>query len=79
MKFCSRLCGYSYPPSLYQRESIILVNNAGAYPLRGWMEAPPEEWIQNYDTNVFSIVPMIWLLVTSNLMKILIIIAFGNF
>lgn len=41
----------------------ILVNNAGAYPLRGWMEATPEEWIQNFDTNVFSMVRMIRLLV----------------
>lgn len=41
----------------------ILINNAGAYPLQGWMEATVEDWMQNFDTNVFSMVRMIRLLV----------------
>lgn len=41
----------------------ILVNNAGAYPLQGWMEATVEDWMHNFNTNVFSMVRMIRLLV----------------
>lgn len=41
----------------------ILVNNAGAYPLQGWMDASVEDWMRNFDTNVFSMVRMIRLLV----------------
>ncbi len=41
----------------------ILINNAGAFPFQGWMEATVEDWMQNFDTNVFSMVRMIRLLV----------------
>lgn len=41
----------------------ILVNNAGSYPVRGWLDAKPEQWTELYEINVVSMVRMIQLLV----------------
>lgn len=40
----------------------ILVNNAGAYPLQSWTTATVEDWIENFETNVFSMVRVLNLL-----------------
>ncbi|MDZ4872172.1 MAG: 3-oxoacyl-[acyl-carrier-protein] reductase FabG [Chroococcidiopsis cubana SAG 39.79] len=40
----------------------ILVNNAGAYPLQSWTNATVEDWIENFETNVFSMVRVLNLL-----------------
>lgn len=41
----------------------VLVNNAGAYPVLGWMETTPDQWMQLFNQNVVSMVRMIRLLV----------------
>ncbi|MGH2415212.1 MAG: SDR family NAD(P)-dependent oxidoreductase [Microcystaceae cyanobacterium] len=41
----------------------ILINNAGEFHARGWMDTPPDAWASVYNTNVISIVRMIQLLV----------------
>ncbi len=41
----------------------ILVNNAGAYPLSGWMDSVPSEWTELYNLNVTSMVRTIQLIV----------------
>ena len=41
----------------------ILINNAGMFEDRGWMDTPPEAWAEIYDANVISIVRMLQLLV----------------
>src|SRR5579862_5768072 len=41
----------------------ILVNNAGAYEVRGWTDATPQHWLDTFDQNVLSMVRMIQLLV----------------
>jgi NAD(P)-dependent dehydrogenase (short-subunit alcohol dehydrogenase family) len=40
----------------------ILVNNAGAYPLQSWTNATVKDWIENFETNVFSMVRVLNLL-----------------
>jgi len=37
----------------------ILVNNAGAYELRGWADATPQEWLDTFNQDVLSMVRMI--------------------
>jgi NAD(P)-dependent dehydrogenase (short-subunit alcohol dehydrogenase family) len=37
----------------------ILINNAGAYPHRGWKDATAADWSQTYEVNVVSAVRMI--------------------
>lgn len=37
----------------------ILINNAGAFPSRGWLEGTPQDWLDLYNTNVASMVRMI--------------------
>lgn len=41
----------------------ILINNAGEFHARGWMDTPPQAWAGVYNTNVISIVRLIQLLV----------------
>jgi 3-oxoacyl-[acyl-carrier protein] reductase len=37
----------------------ILINNAGAFPERKWLEATPQDWMHLFDQNVISMVRMI--------------------
>jgi 3-oxoacyl-[acyl-carrier protein] reductase len=37
----------------------ILINNAGTYVNRGWVDSTPEQWSQLYSVNVLSMVRMI--------------------
>ena len=37
----------------------ILINNAGAFPLRGWNDATPEDWSSLYNLNLVSMVRVI--------------------
>jgi 3-oxoacyl-[acyl-carrier protein] reductase len=37
----------------------ILINNAGAFPQRRWLEGTPKDWIDLYNVNVISMVRMI--------------------
>jgi 3-oxoacyl-[acyl-carrier protein] reductase len=37
----------------------ILVNNAGAFPKKGWLQSSPEEWLDLFNVNVISMVRMI--------------------
>lgn len=37
----------------------ILINNAGAFPKRGWLESTPDDWLDLFNTNVVSMVRMI--------------------
>lgn len=37
----------------------ILVNNAGAYPLTGWWDSTPDQWLELYNQNVVSMLRMI--------------------
>lgn len=41
----------------------ILINNAGMFRDRGWMDTPSKEWAEIYDANVISVVRMIQLFV----------------
>lgn len=41
----------------------ILINNAGAFRMHGWMDSTAEQWVQLYNANVGSIVRMIQLIV----------------
>ncbi|KAB8319546.1 SDR family oxidoreductase [Tolypothrix campylonemoides VB511288] len=41
----------------------ILINNAGAFPMHGWMDSTAEQWVQLYNANVGSMVRMIQLIV----------------
>jgi 3-oxoacyl-[acyl-carrier protein] reductase len=41
----------------------ILVNNAGSFPLRGWWDTSPAQWIELFNSNLVSMVRMIRLLV----------------
>src|SRR5439155_7765374 len=41
----------------------ILVNNAGTFPVRGWADATPQQWLELFNQNVLSMVRMIRLLV----------------
>lgn len=41
----------------------ILINNAGAYEVRGWADATPQQWLDTFNQNVISMVRMIRLLV----------------
>ena len=41
----------------------VLVNNAGAYENRGWMDTPSSGWAELYNANVLSLVRMVQLLV----------------
>ena len=37
----------------------ILINNAGAFPQRGWLESTPQDWQDLFNVNVVSMVRMI--------------------
>lgn len=37
----------------------ILINNAGAFPQRGWLEGTPQDWLDLLNLNVVSMVRMI--------------------
>jgi 3-oxoacyl-[acyl-carrier protein] reductase len=37
----------------------ILINNAGVYPMRGWWDSTPNQWVELYNQNVASMVRMI--------------------
>ncbi len=39
----------------------ILVNNAGAFPDRGWDDTTPEQWLELYNQNVVSMVRLVHL------------------
>src|SRR5262245_6270026 len=41
----------------------ILINNAGAYEVRGWTDATPQQWLDTFNQNVLSMVRMIRLVV----------------
>ncbi len=41
----------------------ILVNNAGAYAVRGWVDATSQQWLETFNDDVLSMVRMIRLLV----------------
>lgn len=41
----------------------ILINNAGAFPLTGWWDSTPEQWVELYNQNVVSMVRLIQVLV----------------
>jgi 3-oxoacyl-[acyl-carrier protein] reductase len=41
----------------------ILINNAGEYENRGWMDTPPSGWAELYNANVVSVVRMVKLIV----------------
>lgn len=41
----------------------ILINNSGAFPAHGWMDATASQWVELYNTNVGSMVRLIQLLV----------------
>lgn len=37
----------------------ILINNAGSFPNRGWLEGTPEDWLDLFNVNVVAMVRMI--------------------
>lgn len=37
----------------------ILVNNAGIFPPSGWLQSPPQDWLNLFNINVISMVRMI--------------------
>lgn len=37
----------------------ILINNAGAYPMRGWKNSTPQDWLDLFNQNVVSAVRLI--------------------
>lgn len=41
----------------------ILINNAGAYPMAGWWDSKPQEWLDGYNLDVVSNVRLIQKLV----------------
>jgi 3-oxoacyl-[acyl-carrier protein] reductase len=44
-------------------EIDILINNAGMFQDRGWMDTPTKEWAEIYNTNVISLVRMVQLFI----------------
>lgn len=41
----------------------ILINNAGAFPMKPWLQSTAEEWVSLYNANVGSVVRLVTLLV----------------
>lgn len=37
----------------------ILINNAGAFPVKSWLEGSPQEWVDLYNANVVSVVRLV--------------------